>query len=276
MLVPCAALPLKLHHFFEFAGQATGEHFPIKDKAGIADHLGVPRARVTEWTQADESKNRPANSVQDAHVLRLAALYAELAPAPISVEEAYRYWRYHSAEAFRDGLVHRGETRGLFRLLKERPQAIEILIEEHGDGMGMMDEMAAPARGSRCLARDKRFALHVPRLRGRSIYLLVEAPEGIFLHVPGRSFDGVLRRNPQRLPPEKWWRFSTDGAHRLLVIELVASVPPAIRDPSATGPLSESELERLVAALEDPWRSLDWSWGATAIHVGGMDEGEAR
>ena len=93
-LVSCTALPLKLHHFFEFAGQAIGGPFPIKDKAAIARHLNIPRARVTEWTQADDDKNRPVNSVQNAHVEELARLYALLAPGPILAEEAYRYWRY--------------------------------------------------------------------------------------------------------------------------------------------------------------------------------------
>jgi hypothetical protein len=267
-LVPCAALPLKLHHFFEFAGRATGSPFPIKDRAGIADHLGIQRARVTEWTQADDSKNRDVNMVQDAHVEALAELYARLAPGPILADEAYRYWRYVSAEVFRDGLFPRPDRRDLFRLLKERKPAVEIKIELRPEHFGMMDDMAEPALGIRHLERGRRFSLHVERVRGKSVYLLVEAPEGLFLHVPGATFDGILRKNPQRMPPAHWWRFTTDGPHRIITIELAADVPPFIRDPAITGQLSERDIDALVDALEDPGRVSSWTWGACAIHVG--------
>lgn len=271
-LVACAALPLKLHHFFEFSGRATTPPFPIRDQAGIADYLGISRARVTEWTRCDESKGRASNMVQDAHVEKLADLYARLAPGPILADEAYRYWRYVPAEVFRDGLFPRADRRDLFRLLKERAPKVEIAVEVRPDSLGMMDEMSEPAPGVQCLRRNRRFALHAGRVRGKSVYLLVEAPEGLFLHVPGSTFDGILGRNPQRMPPEQWWRFSTEGPHRIIVIELGVEVPPFIRDPATKGPLSDREIDGLVAALEDLGRVPNWAWGACAIHVGDSDD----
>lgn len=273
VLVLCAALPLKLHHFFEFAGQGVSKPFPIKDKAAIADHLGIQRARVTEWTQADDSKYRPANSVQDAHVEELARLYALLAPGPILADEAYRYWRYVSAEVFRDGLFPRPDRRDLFRLLKSREPKVEISVDEKPNALNMMDEMADPVPGARCLRLGQWFSLYVKRVRGKSMYLLVEAPEGLFLHVPGETFDGVLRQTPQRLPAERWWRFTTSGPHRMVAIELSSDVPPFVRAPSIKGPLSEREIDALASALEDQGRVSAWNWGACAIHVGDMGAG---
>ena len=269
-LVSCTALPLKLHHFFEFAGQAIGGPFPIKDKAAIARHLNIPRARVTEWTQADDDKNRPVNSVQNAHVEELARLYALLAPGPILAEEAYRYWRYVSAEVFRDGLFPRPDWRNLCALLKSREPKVKITLDPAQDALGMMDEMVEPVPGTHCLKLGQHFSVYVERIRGKSMYLLVDAPEGLFLHVPGATFDGIFRQNPQRLPPERRWRFTTNGPHRIIVIELSADAPPFVRHLSTRGALSEREIATMVSALEDPGRVPVWNWGACAIHVGDM------
>lgn len=268
-LVHCLALPLKLHHFFEFAAHASDPPFPLKDRAALADHLKISRARVTEWTQGDDTKKRDANMVREAHVETLASLYVRLASRPMPAEEAYRYWRYVSAEVFRDGLFPRQDWRDFFRLLEARNPAVEVAIHTRPETIGMVDEMEEPAAGVRTIARNREFSLSVRRVRGKSVYLLVEAPEGLYLHVPGPRFDGVLRQNPQRIPPERYWKFKTDGPHRIIAIELAADAPPFVRDPLLVGPLSEREIDVLAAALEDPARVVDWNWGVLPVHVEG-------
>lgn len=269
-LVSCKSLPLKLHHFFEFAAQSNAEPFPIKDKAAIAQYLKIERARVTEWTRADESKARESNMVQEHHVERLAELYSQLAPGPVLPDEAYRFWRYSGPEAFRDGLIAQVEHRDLFSLLAKKDPLLSIKVEERPDALGMMDDMAEPAAGACNLDLNQQFAIHVEKTTGRSVYVLVDAPEGVFKHVPGKTFDGVLRDRPQRLPPNRWWRFSSNGPHRIIVIELSAEAPPFIRDPSAQRPLTNKEIRNLVTAIEDPYRVASWNWGSVAIHVGYM------
>ena len=266
-LVHCVALPLKLLHFFEFSGHAMDAPFPIKNRAAMAKYLKIKPARVTEWTQADDSKNRSANMIQDRHVEKLAELYSQLAPCPLPEREAYQYWRNVSAQVFRDGLVPRPDRGDLFRLLKDFERRVTIESELKPQGLGMMDVMLEPEPADLLIPVDQEFCLKMRRLRGLSAFVLVDAPEGLYLHVPNKAFNGLLTSHPQRLPPEKWWKFRTEGPHRVIVIELGCATPPFVRDFSLTGPLSERDINILVGALEDPARVPFWNWGSHSFHV---------
>lgn len=279
-LKPCVAVSRKLHHFYEVAGETSGKPFPIRRHAELALALGCRPATITEWVSGIPEKGRPPNLVQEEHLAALAGLVVELTRKRVSLEEAEALWREASPERFRDGLLGPPARRALDQLLDATSPQLTLRLVRRTASLGMLDDMVEPPG----LDDDHRLKLREPfqlelvaeqtpgavRSRMRSVYVLCDSPEGLHAHVPGGSFDGVpTAGGPVRIPPERPWRFTTVGAHQLVVIALSAAAPPTFRpDVSAVNrPLEREDVEQLARALLDPSRTPWWTWGGVDLYV---------
>lgn len=272
-LAKLTGLPKKLEYFFAEARERSDAPFPIHNKRGLAKHLDIPPPRITEWTRADPSKGRDENSVQLDHLDEIARLFMLLAREPCTLDDARSHWRNDTPERFRDALVGRREYRTLHQLLGSREPRVEIELyiqpEPRRDGLNMLAATAEPEPGTPLVEVGEEFWLDVKRVRGRCVYLLMEAPEGLFLALPSRADPGRLRAPVLRIPGENFWRFSTDGHHRFIAIEMSCETQPWLRsvEDRVQSRLTDREIEALAASLLDAGRVPHWEWGKLLVYA---------